>query len=118
MNSFSLFLFMFRKAFIALPDPLFWPYFAGITVMAIGSAMLLRNSKGPALGIESAVRLGPVFFAVPLAVFGADHFIAPKIVATMIPSWIPGHLFWTYFVGTALIAAALSIVMDKYSTVA
>src|SRR5205814_8813180 len=47
-----------------------------------------------------------------------DHFIAPGIVAAMIPSWIPGHLFWTYFVGTALIAAALSIVINKYSTIA
>ncbi len=119
MNISFLFLFVFRKALIAMPGPVFWPYFAGITVLALGLAMLGRNSgerRGP--GIESAVRFGPVFFVAPLAVFGGDHFIAPAIVAAMIPSWIPGHLFWTYFVGTALFAAALSIVVDKYSTLA
>lgn len=34
------------------------------------------------------------------------------------PSWIPAHLFWVYFVGTALIAAALSIVTKKHSVLA
>jgi uncharacterized membrane protein len=36
----------------------------------------------------------------------------------MVPSWIPAHRFWIYFVGTALIAAALSIIVRKYAQLA
>jgi uncharacterized membrane protein YphA (DoxX/SURF4 family) len=31
-------------------------------------------------------------------------------IASIVPSWIPWHLFWTYLVGACLIAAALSLV--------
>jgi hypothetical protein len=31
----------------------------------------------------------------------------------MVPPWIPGRLFWAYFVGVALFAAAISIVSMK-----
>src|SRR5438552_15579687 len=53
-----------------------------------------------------------------MAVFGGDRFMVPQIVASMVPSWIPGHLVWAYFVGAALIAAALGIVVDRYATLA
>jgi uncharacterized membrane protein len=36
----------------------------------------------------------------------------------MIPRWIPGHLFWAYLVGVALVAAGLSIAVKKLSGVA
>jgi hypothetical protein len=42
-----------------------------------------------------------MFFAVPLAVFGAEHFASAKSIMLLVPSWIPGPLFWTYFVGVA-----------------
>ncbi len=32
----------------------------------------------------------------------------------MIPSWIPWHLFWAYFVGCALLAAAASLTARKF----
>ena len=53
-----------------------------------------------------------------MAVFGGDHFIAAKFIAPTIPSWIPWHRFWTYSVGTALIAAALSLVTKQHSLLA
>jgi hypothetical protein len=46
-------------------------------------------------------------------VFGADHFVAASSVAQLVPSWMPWHLFWTYFVGTALIASSLGIVAAR-----
>jgi hypothetical protein len=39
-------------------------------------------------------------------------------VATLVPAWIPGHLFWAYFVGVAFIAAALAIVTGKLAPLA
>jgi uncharacterized membrane protein len=118
MNSAPILVSPFLCAFLLALEPVFWPYVAGIAVLVLGLTVSLRSSKSPARGIEKAVALGPMFFAVPMAVFGGDHFMVPQIVASMVPSWIPGHLFWTYFVGTALIAAALSIVVEKYSTLA
>jgi uncharacterized membrane protein len=53
-----------------------------------------------------------------MAVFAAQHFTTTKFVSQLIPSWIPAHVFWTYFVGTALLAAALSIVVKKHARLA
>ena len=44
-----------------------------------------------------------------MIVFGAQHFMYASFIAFLIPAWIPGHLFWAYFTGTAFIAAGLSI---------
>jgi uncharacterized membrane protein YphA (DoxX/SURF4 family) len=35
-------------------------------------------------------------------------------MAQMVPDWMPAHLFWAYFVGCALIAAATSLVAMKF----
>lgn len=118
MNGAPILISTFLSAFFRVLEPVFWPYVAGIAILVPGLTIWLRNSKSPAPGVEKAVSLGPVFFAVPMAVFGGDHFMVPQIVASMVPSWIPGHLFWAYFVGAALIAAALGIVVDRYATLA
>jgi uncharacterized membrane protein len=47
--------------------------------------------------------------AVCLIVFGVDHFLALAFIATLLPAWIPWHVFWVAFFGIALIAAGLSI---------
>ena len=52
---------------------------------------------------------GRLLFAVSLAVFGVQHLLYGPFVATLVPSWIPGHLFWAYFVGVAFCASALSL---------
>ena len=53
---------------------------------------------------------GPLFYAAPLAAFGTEHFTLTKAVASIVPRWMPWHLFWAYFVGACFIAAALSLV--------
>lgn len=52
---------------------------------------------------------GRMFFAIPLAVFGSEHFTVTANIATLVPRWIPAHTFWVYLVGAAFICAALSI---------
>jgi nicotinamidase-related amidase/uncharacterized membrane protein len=44
-----------------------------------------------------------------LIVFGVDHLIALAPIATLIPAWIPWHVFWIAFFGAGFIAAGLSI---------
>lgn len=92
-------------AFIA-PDVL-WPYAGGIVILVVGLAVLLTKSRHRLNEIRS---WGPLFYAIPLAVFGAQHFTATRFVAQGVPQWLPWHIFWTYLVGTALFAAALSFV--------
>jgi uncharacterized membrane protein len=110
--------FLFRVVFLRMTGAVLWPYLAGIVTLSIGAAVLFRSRQASTSWVDRFIQFGSMFFAVPMAVFGADHFIAPAIVAAMVPSWIPWHLFWTYLVGTALIAAALSIVTNKYASLA
>ncbi len=56
---------------------------------------------------------GRFLFASTMVLFGVDHFLYASFVATIVPPWIPGHLFWTYFVGVALIGAGVSIFFKK-----
>ena len=62
-----------------------------------------------ARGLDKIVVLSNLCFAAPLAVFGAEHLSDPGDIAPLVPSFVPWHLFWTYFVGFALLAASLSI---------
>jgi len=55
------------------------------------------------------IPLGAVFFAIPIISFGILHFMVAKEAATLVPSWIPGHLFWIYFCGAALIGSGVAI---------
>ena len=102
-------------AALLIPGKPFWPYFAGAVILIIGLVRIGWAEVLQAHGIDRVIIFGPVFFAFPMAVFGADHFIAPRFVAALVPSWIPWHLFWAYLVGVALIASALSIVTQKHA---
>jgi hypothetical protein len=68
-----------------------------------------RTDIGRASGLDKIVALSNLCFALPLAVFGAEHFAAAKFIQMGVPSYVPWHLFWAYFVGFALLAASLSI---------
>lgn len=57
--------------------------------------------------------VAPVLFAMPLFVFGAQHLMYGRFVATLVPAWIPARLFWAYFVGAAFLAAACAILARR-----
>jgi uncharacterized membrane protein YphA (DoxX/SURF4 family) len=67
---------------------------------------------------DSTITVGRFLFAIPLLDFGALHFMYARFVATLVPSWIPWHLFWAYFVGVAFFAAALAIIIGKHASLA
>ncbi len=62
-------------------------------------------------GSGKVIALGPVFEAVALAIFSAEHFFAARGMMGIVPKWLPGPLFWTYFFGVALALAAVSLVV-------
>jgi hypothetical protein len=86
------------------------------TSMCIAAIVLLlialwaaKTDIARASGLDKVVVLSNLCFALPLAVFGAEHLAAAKFIMLLVPSFVPWHLFWAYFVGFALLAASLSI---------
>lgn len=55
------------------------------------------------------VTIGRIFFSIMLIAFGIDHFYYIDFVATLVPSWIPGHIAWSYAAGVLLIGAGVTI---------
>src|SRR5216684_987301 len=67
------------------------------------------KAKTDLLTMGKSQTVGRVFVAISLAVFGVQHFIYGGFVATLVPAFMPGRLFWAYFVGVAFVAAAMGI---------
>jgi len=59
--------------------------------------------------------VGRIVFAVPFIVFGILHFMNAGAMTGMVPSYIPGGVFWVYLTGLALILAGVSIIIQKYA---
>ncbi len=68
-----------------------------------------KNDIARASGLDKVVVLSNLSFAIPLAVFGAEHLSGASFIMLAVPSYMPWRLFWAYFVGFALLAASLSI---------
>jgi uncharacterized membrane protein len=80
----------------------------------VAGLFLVRPRFETAFGPGKILVLGPVFEAVALAIFGAEHFLAARDLSVIVPRWLPGALFWTYFVGAALLAAAISFIVGRH----
>jgi uncharacterized membrane protein len=82
-----------------------------------GAALVLAKTaplERPAIpgGDATVAVLGQVglyLFTFSMVIFGVQHFLYASFIAALIPSWIPGPLFFAYFTGVGFIAAALSI---------
>ena len=95
-------------AFLEFSRTAFSMSIAGV-VLFIVALWATKADVARAHGLDKIVALSNLCFAIPLAVFGALHLSAAPFLQNMVPSYVPWHLFWAYFVGFALIAAALSI---------
>ena len=82
---------------------------AGSGTLVLGLSLAQKRIR-EATGWDRLVPLGPVFEATALALFAAEHFFAARDLMMIVPRWMPWPLFWTYFVGAALLAAALSFI--------
>ncbi len=98
-------------ALLTIPSTVIWSYSAGGVVLALGLVTIfLRGDWQMARGFDKLILFGPLFYAAPLATFGTEHFTLTAAIASIVPKWIPWHLFWAYLVGACFIAAALSLV--------
>jgi uncharacterized membrane protein len=91
-----------------LSAPVFWSYVSASLLLVIGLRKI--SAEVPQRhGIDKIMPLGRLFFAIPLGVFGSQHFSNTAEIAALVPSWIPAHVFWVYLVGAGFLCAALSI---------
>jgi uncharacterized membrane protein YphA (DoxX/SURF4 family) len=81
---------------------------AGIGLFLIAS-WVARKDIAQARGLDKVVAFSNLCFAAPLAVFAAEHLSGARSIMLGVPSYMPWHLFWAYFVGFALLSASLSI---------
>ncbi len=81
---------------------------AGVVIFLV-AIWAAKTDIARARGLDKVVALSNLFFAAPLAVFGALHLAAAESLMPMVPSYMPWRLFWAYFFGFALLAASLSI---------
>jgi hypothetical protein len=75
------------------------------------------NSRWESM-LDRVTVLGPYLFAISSVVFGSTHFLILRFISSLIPTWIPGGLFWAYLTGAAFVAAGLSIAirwMDEWA---
>lgn len=88
-------------------------------MLALSSAAFIlagtlpRVDGGARQADRALANIGRVIFGVALVVFGLDHFLALDLIASLIPAWMPGHLFLASLTGAAMIAAGVSILTKR-----
>jgi uncharacterized membrane protein len=88
---------------------------------AFAVAGSLPASEGKVAGVFSGIinskdrfiYLGQVCLGIFMITSGIQHFLFARFVATLVPTWIPGPYFWTYFAGVALIAGGAGLLLPQ-----
>lgn len=60
---------------------------------------------------NNGLRIARVLYGLSLIFFGTAHFIDLKDTVSLIPNWLPGHLFWAYFTGCTFVAAGVAVLI-------
>lgn len=101
--------FLFVPAFVAC-----WSVFPLAIMLAAAWVLYVwsatewdRNHLSFVIG-SNGFRIARSLYGLSLIFFGAAHFIDVKDTVSLIPNWLPGHLFWAYFTGCAFIAAGIA----------
>jgi len=58
-------------------------------------------------------RVSRYLLAICLIIFGVDHFLALAPIGSLIPNWIPWHVFWIAFFGAVFVASGISIALNR-----
>jgi uncharacterized membrane protein YphA (DoxX/SURF4 family) len=67
---------------------------------------------------NNGLRIARVLYGLSLIFCGMAHFIDVKDTLSLVPNWLPGHLFWAYFTGCAFVAAGLAVLTGFFSRLA
>src|ERR1700730_3389876 len=93
-----------------IPATAFWIYVSASLLFIIGFIKILKELPQEH-GVDKIMPFGRLFFAIPMGVFGTEHFTVTAGIAALVPRWIPAHTFWVYLVGVGFLCAALSLAL-------
>jgi uncharacterized membrane protein len=77
----------------------------------IASCFSEENETALIRFLTKLIPFGTIFFSITIISFGVDHFLYAREAADYVPSWVPNHIFWIYFAGTALLGSGLAIIL-------
>jgi len=123
---------LLRNIPVAAAAPTFsgeWTYLGKALVLfggAFAVAGSMRDAKGSRNSALSAfvnskngfTYLGRFCLSLFMILCGIQHFLFVEFVATLVPAWIPGAVFWTYFAGVALIAGGVGLLIPQTARLA
>jgi uncharacterized membrane protein YphA (DoxX/SURF4 family) len=96
--------------------------FGGAFAVAGSLPMNEVNQTGVFSGIINSkngfIYLGRFCLGAFMILAGIQHFQFAEFVATLVPAWIPGHFFWTYFAAVALIAGGVGLILPPTARLA
>jgi uncharacterized membrane protein len=81
-------------------------------VFVIAASFSENNENADKRFWEKLKPFGIILFSIPIISFGILHFQFAKEISTMVPTWVPGHLFWTYIAGVGLFGSGIAIILN------
>jgi uncharacterized membrane protein len=111
-----------RNVPIALADASFgspWTRLGKAVALSGGALAVLASARpGHRRSTVALAMVGRLALGAFLINSGVQHFLFPDAVTTLVPTWIPGARFWTYFAGVALIAGGAGLIVPRSTRIA
>jgi hypothetical protein len=84
-----------------------WTNVLKAATLASGALAVAVTDRSPTPLLSTLRTLAPYVTGAFFLLCGIQHFMFVSFVKTLVPWFIPGAVFWTYFAGVALIAAGV-----------
>ena len=68
--------------------------------------------------MKKLAAVGRILFALPFGIMGLNHFLLKDLLLAKLTTYIPGGGFTFLLVGAMLVIASVSIILNKYVTIA
>lgn len=91
-----------------------WAVFFEVIMLIAGSMLLIDTSRTAKKNGHVLAMVARYLFALAMLVFAVQHYMYAQYIATLITPWIPFKLFFSYLVGVAFLAVAISIIINRF----